>query len=1398
MVAIQEINLESEIINKKKQFIFQVEQSANSVLPNKKYTYYIYIKNVSGLLAENVHIKMVHPTSIIVDEPDTSQFIEIGDLKDGHSHLLKITARCTMTGRFTAHFICYSDISGMFYQSLEIHCGYEKYTPELFHRITVYNFSPYEDTYQMKIKDFNTQVTQQFKHQKLPYKAKESLFTPIDDYKDESQSFLDQLKILKNKDEHGYQYIGREDFSINKIESYEGNNLVELLNRINDKSQYIRSFYIRSGNNELENNIKQFSPNGFLHRFGLLSSEIYHNTGVLPTYNYMNEYLFRWAPSDKQPLNLYPSKQASTWKSKQWAGEGYIVYEYFDDDENDIHTKKEIHTFRNEKEAEECIRKSERYNSFYNLEGYTYDIQEVHNVPGVFFVNIPLSKIPSNFFILNQNEISTIVDKAKPLGLRGLVRYELKISFNHNIEYKVTPNIKPKISLDLGDYDKIVYWIQSLKYAKEIKEVCGVTMESMRLQPNGLGVYNGCNWDHDYSFRNLTPKPKVINKDPQNGIDLDMEATYDVISCQNDQSLVTTGQIAELLYLNNFDTISFSQSKYRQAERTFLKFKDNTKDIPQDSIIYTIKDINGNDMNIKGIKPDNFKLWLLALETPSNHVGFNLIKHRANNKSPYCYYINNTNSNENKIDMMRLPIESMMAKDKIESGIYFKDSYEKIHGLSAEFDSYLNSFRIKYSSSKNNNYKINKEGYQNIIGLAIKILPYNNENIIIMYIETSDNTNTKLHYFHHIIASDLKEIGVFIRNGATEGDGIPMQTWYGLPYYAYNEESEISRDKSGVIFSDKSSVQFQTPQYSDCKTYDNYEILGDAFNTNNTNQWVNLYRIDKAENSYAYIKNNTNNIKPIDDILLYIDDLEIPENSIVQNIRIKAVMESISSQTFCQADYKTQTNTSNSNTNKNTMSLEPHSINCYHQNNESPQYYDWKYAQAKENQNTKDMELYQKLINKNIVFDENLDFSLDYMQVSNKSIKVKKPFWVELSDFTDYPYNFNDIKKIFFVIEGYNDGPAVNIITQFHSNNNFATKLSAEIETGYFYKKIQVPINLEYLLDNINIRFRFEDLNAPIDIFNTHIDVDFRNKVVVENEFTPSDEVEFGEKKLININVIDTPTHPYYVNNGMVFKLSFDDMYPGDEYRIYSIEIDALYQELSTHMLINSDRYKSSKKSKYTTIAGNAADAYLSGQFYDDRESIVQNLSKHDINDSGFELSNKIYQSFEAKDDNITSIEIFPNGFYGSPDPNLKIKIYENSGTTPGKLIKEVNASGWVKSNEKLKYLESIKYNIPVNNLKVGEVYWFSFEVVNPNKNSGYYLEYTNETITDHKLIYEEDNDLRNAFACLKFSIYTTNIINGFNNIPTTQSYFNDPYISIGLNRGQGSISNLRVQKSNR
>lgn len=1390
MTAIQEIDLESEIINKKKQFIFQVIQSANSVLPNQKYTYYIYIKNVSGLLAENVHIKMVHPTSIIVDEPDTNDFIPIGDLKDGHSHLLKLSARCTLTGVHTAHFICYSDLSGMFYQSLEIHCGYQKYVPELHHRVSIYNFSPYEDTYEIGIKDYSDKVTQQFKHQKLPYQAGESLFNPIDDYRNESQNYLDQLDVLKNQDEHGYQYIGRDDFAIDAIESFEGDNLVEILTEINRHSQYVRSTYIRTGNNELNNEFKEFKPDGFFNRFGLLNSEIYHNVGVLPTYNYMNEYLFRWAPTSEQPLNLYPTKKAMIWGQKIWAGEGYNVYEHYDDDKNNIHRHRKLGFFREKHIAEEYISKKKQFNIDHFQKNYSYSIEEIYRTPGVFLINIPISKIPSNFFLLNQPEIEKIVERAKPFGMRGLPRYMIDISFNHHLEYNAYPIIKPLVPIDLGEYGKIIYWIQSLKYEKVVETVCGVRMESYQLKPNGLGVYNGCNWEYDYNFKR-NALPKVVNakgRNKDNALKIDLDPEYNIVSCKNDNNLATTAQIAELLYLNNYDTISFSQTKYSQGLRTFSQFKDPQKDVPQENVLYTLEfkqpDGSIKTFDVIGIPPDNFTLWLSALKTSSNHVKFNL------KKEGNTYYINKSGPQLNKIDFIKLPI-SQISKDNVEVGIFFKDAYFKIHGLSAEYDSFLQKHYMKYSSSKNNNYKVNKEGYENIVSLALKILPYNNENIVIMYFEHETGNETRqLSYFNHIIIPDLKEIGVFIRNGSSEG--IPLHSWYTLPLYGYNEEAEIVKDKNVKRIERKSSVVFNTPQYQDYKIYDNYDIQTKS----NGKEWTNLYRIDRAENSYSYIKNNTNDIVSPDDIILYIDDLEIPEQSIVKNIKVKGIMESLSNKTYCLGSYATQTNSLNKNVPNSIASFEPHDIRCYHHAKESHDYYKLKKENAEANDNTREIKYYSKLLNDNIVFDNALNLSLDYLSTDNSYMEIKKPFWYELFDFTIKPYASQDIKKIYFVIEGYNDGSTTQLLSQLTHYNDFATKIPTEIETGYFYKKIPLPNDLNYLLDDIYLRFRFQDLNHSVKIFNTHIDVDFANKTPENYEYNDTEEKDFGEKKIVNINIIDQDTYPYHLNNGLAIKLSFDDMHPGDEYRIYSVEIDVLYQKLSTNMLINSDRYKTTKKSKYTTVTGQESETFLSGQFYDDKPIIIQDLSNHVVQDNGFELSNKIYQSFEAKSDNITSIEIFPNGFYGSPDTNLKIKLYENSGTTPGKLIKEVNATGWVKSNEKLKYLDRIKYNIPINNLKIGNVYWFSFEVVHPNKNSGYYLEYTNETIKNHKLIYEEDNDLRNGFACLKFNIYTANIINGFNHIPTTQTYFVDPYISIGLNRGQGYISDLRVQKS--
>ena len=104
-------------------------------------------------------------------------------------------------------------------------CSYAHSSDELIHRLHIYDFTPYEDTFSMKIKNFSNQVTQLFKTQKLPFKAGEQPFHM--EMKDsesnrqlfsntEPESFIQQNGILKNTKEHVYQYLYR--FCVNEKE----------------------------------------------------------------------------------------------------------------------------------------------------------------------------------------------------------------------------------------------------------------------------------------------------------------------------------------------------------------------------------------------------------------------------------------------------------------------------------------------------------------------------------------------------------------------------------------------------------------------------------------------------------------------------------------------------------------------------------------------------------------------------------------------------------------------------------------------------------------------------------------------------------------------------------------------------------------------------------------------------------------------------------------------------------------------------------------------------------------------------------------------------------------------------------------------------------------------------
>lgn len=54
-------------------------------------------------------------------------------------------------------------------------------------------------------------------------------------------------------------------------------------------------------------------------------------------------------------------------------------------------------------------------------------------LPGLYYLWIPLNKIPANIILLNQNEIEAIIDKYKILGTMIIAHYSYKESVNHNV-----------------------------------------------------------------------------------------------------------------------------------------------------------------------------------------------------------------------------------------------------------------------------------------------------------------------------------------------------------------------------------------------------------------------------------------------------------------------------------------------------------------------------------------------------------------------------------------------------------------------------------------------------------------------------------------------------------------------------------------------------------------------------------------------------------------------------------------------------------------------------------------------------------------------------------------------------------------------------------------------------
>lgn len=1387
------IPLYSEIINEKKQFIFKIDQDTNYIYPNQEYEYIVYCKNASNSPITNIHIQIINPENVLIDEDDFGQGVEIGTLNQQESHLLRIKAKCSTIGTFTVHFLCYGDGTGLFTKQLTINCDYNLYNAETIHKIHVYNFTPYEEKYLLKAQDYNEDVVRLHKIQKLPYKAKENPFGFITiDYNqgiivDESQNYIDQKNELYgnpyNTDEHNYQYIGRENFNKDSVEHFEGRNLIDIINQINDKSKLFKATFLKTGTNELLNDFKPYNPNGFIYRFGLMSSELFHYLGVLPEYSYMNDVLFRWAPDNTEPLNIYPKKVAMKWNTKRWAGHGYHVYKtYTDEYKNEIINNQDftplfefIRSFDLLETAEEYIKKEYEFdttNIYYiqteeglsSIKKYQYIIKESYFDNGVFYIHIPIDKIPSNFFIPSTEEIEAIIQKTKPYGLKPLIRYISTVRFNHNMSLNTYTQLKPNIQFHLGYYDRIRYAIQSLKYNNIIETICNNTRETIRLVPDGKLVNNLFHIKHNQDINIYMDKPKDVQD-----IKVEMDIQNEPKECEISNDLSILSNLEDLLYQNNFENISFMMDQIPVSQ-----IKDEQQGVPTiDAIDYKLWIQSLEDTN-------HSRKW--EVEIPRQNYFGDLSDPNNPNKKYFNgkinkYYISDQKTPNNclsgQFNFVKISlINKQIIRPNIETGIGFKDITGKLHGISAEYDSYYQNFSVRYTTSTQNIFKTHKKIISDLSGLAYKIIIKDSSTIVIFFIEKQDeNKHITYHYFHHIIIPPINQIFCFVRN-----------------------EKNISTIEkiSNIVFigsDNNTQIYFNTPQYFNNIEYDPNIII-----TDNINSWENITRIDKNEHSYAIKHNITNETQEVDDIKLHFDNINIPEDAIIKDINIHAILETNTNKSIYYS-LRNQDGFITPESSVNKITSYPSNIETYPVGNHNQEYYQEQYNIAISNNLNNNAKSFQKKIEENQYFNDILDFSTDFLDNYDDKITIKKPYWCEFSDFINEDFSFNDIEDCYFVLEGYNHGAEVTLISQLSDYKSFGNTSEILIPSGHFIKHIPLHFLKQFILSNICLRLRFQSLNDKIDIFDIYLNTIFNDKKDTNVAYNDYKIIEVENKKIIDLGFIDQDELAYNFKNGFTIKLEFDDLEPGEYYRIYSVVLNITYQAQSIDFLANKDHYRNNENENYfVTVGGQQHDTYLSGMFFNDIPSAFQYLSTSNIDNPGMKLSDALYQSFIAEHDNITSITLYPNGFIGNPSLNLKLSLYTNQGHTPNRLIKEINVNGWSKANDTLKNQSMVTYNFNVNNLKIGETYWIKIEVQDPSEDNYYLLKYIDSPQPDLKLLIRNNNNLINAFGSLKFQVNSIHLYKSFNNIPISQDDLSNPNVFIGLNRGQGYIKNLRVK----
>ena len=176
-------------------------------------------------------------------------------------------------GRFTSNFMLATKTADVYQKQLHLTVDSEFNQRELEHEINIYNFEKTNRNYRYEI-DNNGEIFKFF-----------------------------------NKGDRTVRPIETEKYNVNLIETYKGTNLKNIVKNIKENSKYVDPVFLRTGNNKLADRGYELYPDGFIRRFGLLKSEVFHHTHQLPVITDLGEKAFKW--------------NIDEWDLKVWAGDPY-------------------------------------------------------------------------------------------------------------------------------------------------------------------------------------------------------------------------------------------------------------------------------------------------------------------------------------------------------------------------------------------------------------------------------------------------------------------------------------------------------------------------------------------------------------------------------------------------------------------------------------------------------------------------------------------------------------------------------------------------------------------------------------------------------------------------------------------------------------------------------------------------------------------------------------------------------------------------------------------------------------------------------------------------------------------------------------------------------------------